>query len=87
MKGYKIIVNSNRDSVCNVAHHFRENWLGDNYEDLHPSAKIAYKINDNATRDEIKVVDSEGIRVLTLVDSMALRLDRLQDFLININRL
>lgn len=84
---YKIIVNSKKDSACNIAQHFRENWLGDNYDNLHPSAKVTYKINDNAIEDEIVVLDNEGNKEFTLVDSMALRLDSLQDFLIKINRL
>ena len=85
MKASKITIYSSKDSICNVAYHFEENWL--KAEKLHPAGKLKHEIIKDAEYDAIFVLDEAGNPIFSLKDTLALRLDKLQNFLININRL
>lgn len=82
MKPYKITVYSRKDSICNLADHFNENWL--NAEGLHPATKLKHEIIKDAEYDAIFVLDEAGNPIFSLKDSLSLRLDRLQQFLIDL---
>lgn len=82
MRASKITVYSRKDSICNVADHFNENWL--NAEGLHPATKLKHEIINDAEYDAIFVLDEAGNPIFSLKDSLALSLNRLQDFLIQI---
>ena len=78
-----IYVNDNPDNgICNVADHFDRNW---NKETLHPKAAACeVDIDRDASLDCIKLVDECGELLLELFNNEALRLDKLQEFIVNI---
>lgn len=74
----KIYVNDNPNTgACNVADHFERNW---NKETLHPDvAEIIYTVNRTAYVDSIVVEDNDFQIAFILTDGEALRLDELQE--------
>ena len=82
MRASKITVYSRKDSICNVADHFNENWL--NAEGLHPATKLKHEIINDAEYDAIFVLNEAGDPIFSLKGSLTLRLDRLQKFLIDL---
>ena len=77
----KIEVYSNPSSVCNVSDHFTRNWIGT--DTLHPDAnKVKREVFSDSDKDEINLV-KDGEVILSLKGSEALRLDLLQEFILN----
>ena len=82
MRASKIVVYSRKDSICNVADHFNENWL--KAKNLHPATKVKSEVIKDASYDAIFVLEESGEPIFKLEGSLALHLDRLQEFLIQI---
>jgi len=75
-----LIVRS-KSGGCNVAKHFIDNWVKN--DNLHPKANdVGFKVHTAQNFDEIILVD-EGRILMHLKGNEALRLDRLQSFIIN----
>ncbi len=79
-----IAVFSCKNSICNLEKHFTENWI--NSEGLHPLAKkCEVSIDRDALVDAIYVNDAEeGGLLFCLLDEKALRLDLLQEKVIDL---
>jgi len=75
-----IIVRS-KTGGCNVAKHFIDNWVKN--ADLHPKVEeIGFRVHTGQPWDEIVVI-KENRPIFHLKNHEALRLDRLQEFLIS----
>ena len=73
------VYNNPNTGVCDIAKHFEDNW-----NNLHPKAsEVSFEIYKKAYINAIQVTDNNGEVVYELNEGDALRLDVLQEYLIN----
>lgn len=72
-----------KERGCKPSDHFKDHWL--KCETLHPLAKsIPVEVAENATAmPMVQLYDEYGIKILELKGNTILRLDLLQNFIMN----